>query len=349
MVLGIYGVKFTQSERLGGGNSFATAPVNTNKANMWDVYKADGAKDVENLSTVDAMAKLNAINNPKDVKEAQKKAKAMEKMAKLSKTMQDKNFLNLTQKHMDAFKLLDVNPALSGLTGELYEKLIGITSQNVYLIQKLELSSMQDLSADEINKICNDISKAAKELEKDAKKIRAGILKAGAYSEAMMKIDDPEKKAKYEKLANETVKSLPDAFKNKAEAAEVQDRLEELNGGEDVEEQAEDEISENNDLPESDELGEVGDFQSPFLYDDDGTLLIEKFEAENTAEDNAGEISETSGDENSNIDDNSDNELKKIRDEYKKDLKEQKEKTGKDPEPIKDDQGRIVKSLLDVE
>lgn len=346
MIFGIYGVKFTQSERL-GTNLFATAPVSTNKANMWDVYKADGAKDVENLSTVDAMAKLNAINNPEDVKEAQKKAKAMEKMAKLSKTMQDKNFLNLTQKHMDAFKLLDVNPALSGLTGELYEKLIGITSQNVYLIQKLELSSMQDLSADEINKICNDISKAAKELEKDAKKIRAGILKAGAYSEAMMKIDDPEKKAKYEKLANETVKSLPDAFKNKAEAAEVQDRLEELNGGEDVEEQAEDEISENNDLPESDELGEVGDFQSPFLYDDDGTLLIEKFEAENTAEDNAGEISETSGDENSNIDDNSDNELKKIRDEYKKDLKEQKELTGKDPEPIKDKKGRIVKSLLD--
>ena len=37
-------------------------------------------------------------------------------------------------------------------------------------------------------------------------------------------VDDPEKKAKYEKLANETVKNLPDAFKNKAEAAEVQDR-----------------------------------------------------------------------------------------------------------------------------
>ena len=339
MIFGIYGVKFTQSERL-GTNLFATAPVSTNKANMWDVYKADGAKDVENLSTVDAMAKLNAINNPEDVKEAQKKAKAMEKMAKLSKTMQDKNFLNLTQKHMDAFKLLDVNPALSGLTGELYEKLIGITSQNVYLIQKLELSSMQDLSADEINKICNDISKAAKELEKDAKKIRAGILKAGAYSEAMMKIDDPEKKAKYEKLANETVKSLPDAFKNKAEAAEVQDRLEELNGGEDVEEQAEDEISENNDLPESDELGEVGDFQSPFLYDDDGTLLIEKFEQ-------PGYDAVAEAKENDKAEKDADKELKKIKDEYKKDLKEQKELTGKDPEPIKDKKGRIVKSLLD--
>ncbi len=335
MFLGINDVKFAQSERV-SGNPFATAPVKTNKANMWDVYKADGAKEVKNISTVDAMAELNAINKPQDTK----KIKAMEKMAKLSKSMQNKNFLNLTQKHMNAFKLLDANPALSGLVGKLDEKLIGITSQNVYLIQKLELSSMQDLSADEINKICNDISKAAKDLEQDAKKIRAGILKAGAYSEAMMKIDDPDKKAKYEKLANETVQNLPDAFKNKAEAAEVQDQLDELNGEDGVEEQSADEFEENNDFSEADELGEVGDFQSPFLYDEDGSLLIEKFEQPDYNP-------EAEAKENDKAEKDADKELKKIKDEYKKDLKEQKELTGKDPEPIKDKKGRIVKSLLD--
>lgn len=335
MYLGINDVRFAQSECV-SGNPFTTTPVNTNKANMWDVYKADGAKDVKNISTVDAMAKLNAVNKTQDVK----KAKAMEKMSKLSKSMQNKDFLNLTQKHMNAFKLLDANPALSGLADTLNEKLSGINAQNLYIIQKLELSSVQDLSADEINKICNDISKAAKDLEQDAKKIKTGLLKAGAYSEAMMKIDDPEKKAKYEKLANETVKNLPDAFKNKEEAAEVQDQLDELYGEEDVEEQSMDEIEENNDFTEADGLGEVGDFQSPFLYDEDGSLLIEKFE-QSDYEPEAEAI------ENDKAEKDAEKELQKIRDEYKKDLKEQKELTGKDPEPVKDEKGRTVKSLLD--
>ena len=117
MYFGITNVKLAQAEKV-NGNPFATAPAKTDNVNMWDKFKAENAQDVEKMSTVDAMAKLNAVNKPQDAK----KVKAMEKMSKLSKAMQDKNFLNLTQKHFDAFKLLEANPALRDLADTLDEK-----------------------------------------------------------------------------------------------------------------------------------------------------------------------------------------------------------------------------------
>lgn len=363
---GLTEIKAVQAGVTTGRNVYATAPASNNVKNLWDGYAETKGSDTAKMSTIDAMATLNAVNKTENTKDVQKKSKAMERMAKLSEAMQNKDFLKLTQKHSDALELLKANPALSGHVKTLEEKLQGITAQSVYFIQKLELSSGQDLSADEINKICSEITNSAKKLEKDAQTIKMGILKAGAYSEAMMKIDDPEKKAKYEKLANETVSNLPDAFKNKAEAFEVREQL--LNESEDdaeietgdfkspflydddgtlLIEKFEAELGIKVPGPEEEEI-ETGDFKSPFLYDEDGTLLIEKFEAElGIKVPGPDENINASDDSGNKLDENSNKELEKIRKEYEKDLKEQKETTGKDATPIKDEKGRKLRSVLE--
>ncbi|MBQ8211468.1 MAG: hypothetical protein IJZ27_02930, partial [Treponema sp.] len=52
--------------------------------------------------------------------------------------------------------------------------------------------------------------------------------KTGAYAEAYMKVDDEEKKEKYEQKAKDIVANLPDAHKNKAQESALEEEMEQV-------------------------------------------------------------------------------------------------------------------------
>lgn len=209
--------------------------------NPWVTYfNSNNSQQKTQVNTYDAMAQLNAMNeqqhvngkknlSPEEVKEAQKKAKAQKKLAQLSEQLQNDKELSLTDKHIDALNMIQDCSPLMHLNDTLKQKIEGVFSQSIFLIQKVTLAQMQgDMGSSEIMKVIEDIKKAEKQLKQDWKKISIGIIKTGGYVEAYMKVDNEEKKEKYEQKAKEIVANLPDAFKNKNDTTAVKEEMQQL-------------------------------------------------------------------------------------------------------------------------
>lgn len=323
--------------------SYISVPyINTAYENPWAKYFASNAEEnskvtaVKQVNTYDAMAQLNAMQEAEksgkttsveEGKDADKKAKAQKKLAKLSKALQKNDSFKLTQKHIDALNMLKNNPDLAGLNKMAKEKIDSVSNQNAFLLSKVMLTqNQQDLTADNILSVVNDVKQMFTQLQKDWQKIASSLIKAGAYSEAMMKVDNSDKKEKYKSKAYELVLSMPDAFRNKAEAQAVEQELEELEA---QETENDGEISENdNDLEGN--CPEVNVEQSsesnPFaIADENKTPQVEETDAaeydleeDDDAVDDTAELSQAPAEEK-------DDELEDLKKEVKKELKKQKQ------------------------
>lgn len=206
--------------------------------NPWvNYFNSNNSQQKTQVSTYDAIAQLNAMNeqqqvkggkklSPEEVKEAQKKAKAQKKLGQLAEQLQNNKELALTDKHIAALNMIQDCSPLMHLSDTLKQKIKGAISQSIFLIQKVTLTQMKgDMDASEILKVIDEVKQADKQLKQDWKKISSGIIKTGAYAEAYMKVDDEEKKEKYEQKAKDIVANLPDAHKNKAQESALEEEM----------------------------------------------------------------------------------------------------------------------------
>ena len=242
-----------------GQDSYVSAPAAKVYENPWTKYfsssENSSVQPVKQVNTYDAMAQLNALNeaekaqkpetsSAQNSKETEKKEKAQKKLSKLSEALQNNKSFEMNQKHNDALNMIENNPDLASLAKPIKEKLASVFNQSAFLQSKVLLTQSQsDLTADKILGVVNEVKQMFAQLQKDWQKITSGLIKTGAYSEAMMKVDDDEKKDKYKAKAYEIVASMPDAFRNKQEAQEVEQELEDLDAAKDAQDMEDETIS----------------------------------------------------------------------------------------------------------
>ena len=328
-------------------NSFAVNPyqytsnpvAQTQTENPWVAYfNQNNSQQKPQVSTSEAISQLNAMHeqeqvnggkklSPEEAKEAKKKADAQKKLAKLAQQVEKNNVVNITQKHIDALRMIKDCSQLQHLGQELNEKILGAADQSSFILNKLTLAQMNgNMDSSQILKVVEDVKKSYEELKQDWKKISNGVIKTGAYAEAYVKVDDDKKKEKYEEKAIEIVASLPDAFKNESEAAAVESEIEELNkekasdtnepssevenvSGEDVSTVVEDVPVQESQEAES---------PNPFASSDKETEGSDKESNVDTSTSNAG-----SSEKSEKIEE--DSEIKELKKEVQKELKKQEQ------------------------
>lgn len=312
--------------------------------NPWVTYfNSNNTQQKSKVNTYDAIAQLNAMNEqgkvdgkkqltPEEVKEAKAKAKAQKKLGQLSEQLQNDNEISVTEKHIDALNMIQDCSPLMHLSDTLKQKIKGAVSQSIFLIQKVTLAQMKaDMDSSEILKVIDEVKQANKQLKQDWKKISSGIIKTGAYAEAYMKVDDEEKKEKYEQKAKDIVANLPDAHKSKAQQSALREEMDQVikEQNSETEDVSGDEGStiETVDTAEA-EVAPVETTSDANPFADTTDSKESEIEISENDEDTSVESDNTtsSGTKSSNKPEiEEDPELKDLKDEVQKELKKQRE------------------------
>jgi hypothetical protein len=342
MITGLFGVNNSQTTPISSTtNPFSKSQVNVTGNNVvWNGYFASNKKSGK-VSTIEAIEQLNKMKesesvqktNPKDVEEASKKTVATNKLNKLFKIIQNQDFLKITEKHQNAIKILKANPATGALEKAFSNKLEAVNSRSMNLLETLSEALSSDFDAAKINEIAKVAKEATEKLMKDSQKILAGLIKAGAYAEAMLRVNSKEKKNEYENLANEVVEGLPDPSKDSEGTIFATN-------------------TETEDIDTSEETN-----NNPF--GEDSGMLAQEITSDilsvNTDEKKTDEQTDEQTDDNEIIEEEistttENDESDKVLDKIKKDVVEElKKENGDDKlnlEPIKDEEGKTITSLL---
>jgi len=330
---------------------YTASPVRASELNPWSKYFASYSQSGTNddIKPYDAIAQLNELQNQQktdetkskktnNTAETKRKEKAKKKLAKFSQNMQKDNSMSITKKHANAMTMILRNPQLTHLVSAIEGKIVAKTMQEVYLIQKAEVSQQQDLTADELENLVSSLQQKLSQLKNDWKKISSGIMKAGAYSEAMMRVDNDDKKSEYAQLAENVVAGMPDAFKDKEDMKHVKEAQEELmNEAPQDDEILIAETSENADLQAStgeapaaaitadsaatgDEVTETADAEET-----EGTdKAAEAEDAEDTENEDKADNNEVSKSNNNETSAEDDKEIEKIKKEVLAEMEKQK-------------------------
>jgi hypothetical protein len=333
MVQGIYEIGNLQAKQ------YTTNPFKKNfmcfvNNNLWDNYSTTNTKRDEKVKSSEAITYLNNIQNkenaqkvtPKNAEEITKKTVATKKLDDLFKKLQKKEYVQITEKHQSAIKLLQENPALSALKDSILAKLGAVGERSLGLLEALSQARCEDLNSTKINSVIRVVKDASEQLMKDAQEILAGLVKVGAYSEAMLRVNSDDKKHKYEEMARKIAEGLPDPSKeqdiNISSSSESIAEEEVINPFGD--ENSNNEIS----LAVQTEIQELNNKQD----------ITDESES---PEENVNEVSENISSKGQD----KESDLDKIKKELVKDIKKEKGEQAGD-EVLKDALGSSMKSLL---
>jgi hypothetical protein len=188
------------------------------------------------------------------------------------------------------------------------------------------------------------MTKSAEQLSKNAQKILSGLVKIGAYSEAMLLVNDDTKKEKYRDIAVSIESTLPDVSKLDIQSGAGSSTENEIESAYDTENST-DETNEttsagnDNNVPE---LNTSGSDDNPFAMTNitsetsDNTISSSDSTVDDTSDDN----SETA-DKTEKTDSDDTKELSQLKDEVKDEQKKHKAKNY-----LTDSFGNILSSVL---
>jgi hypothetical protein len=323
-------------------NPFATKIV----SNCWDGYSMN--RTPVKISTAEAIQKLNSIQNKdkaNETNETKKVSKAKKKMSKLLQKLQKENVIVMTKKHKNSMKLIKANPDLSYLYDTVASKLCALTDQNINLINTVANSLEENLTSDNINSLISNVTKAREQLVKDGQKILSGVVKMGAYSEAMMLVDDDKKKDKYQKAAINIAGSLPDVNNKGLIVSSASNSVENLDDTEREDEKAE--TSQENTVDNNPfDTNNLFAFQ---LSSNEHEKIDDISENDNSKTDDLNdeksEISDNNNSSNQEVQDEKgekDSEIAQVKKEVEEEIK--KQKSGK--KVLKDANNEVLESVL---
>jgi hypothetical protein len=277
------------------------------------------------------------MQNAKKSDEAKKVEKEKKKMSKLLQKMQKEDVIKMTKKQGNAMKLIKANPDLAFLYDGIVTKLSAVLAQSNNLLGTIIESLGSDLTSDRLNSINSSVTKAREQLAKNCQKILSGITKIGAYSEAMMQVDDKKKKDKYQNAAITITESLPDVSKNELKLSSSSISTENI-------EDAEETRDENVEISQENSTDKENPFASQTNNDKQQVTENNTEDKTSKSEDIDDESSESNVNNSSNQEtkDEKDSEVENLKQEVKEEIK--KQKTGR--KILKDADDKILSSVL---
>jgi hypothetical protein len=322
-------------------NPFATK-VNSNNT-LWNGYFTTDNEKSSKMTTAEGIEKLNSMKkNTEQAKEAKKVEQEKKKMSKLLQKMQKENAIKMTKKQSNALQLIKANPDLAFLHDGIITKLNAVLAQSANLLSTVIESLDSDLTSDKLNSINSSVTKAREQLVKDGQKILSGIVKIGAYSEAMLQVDDKKKKDKYQNAAITIAGNLPDVSKQEVKLSSSSNSVEDIENNEETD-------SENIEISQENSTDTINPFASQ--TDNDEQQVTENVTEDKTSKSEDVEDTDDTDDELSDNVSNStkqeskdekDSEVETLKQEVKDELK--KQKTGR--KIIKDANDKILSSVL---
>jgi hypothetical protein len=294
-----------------------TANVNSNN-NLWNGYFTTDNEKSPKMTTAEGIEKLISMKkNTEQAKEAKKIEQEKKKMSKLLQKMQKEKAIEMTKKQSNALNLIKSNPDLAFLYDGIVTKLSAVLAQSNNLLSTVIESLDSDSTSDKLNSINTSVTKAREQLVKDGQKILSGIVKIGAYSEAMLLVEDDKKKDKYRNSAINIAQSLPDVSKKELKLSSSSNYVENIEEPEDENIKTfQDDTADNNKLfalqSNNDEIEKTEN-----ISEEDNSKT-------NNQNDNDSEISDNSNSSKQEIKDENDFETEQVKKEVEEELKKQK-------------------------
>lgn len=354
MVFGLYNVELGKTQFGSPYTNMGTRKA-TVQTNMWGKYftALNQKKQTTATNPYDSMAKLNNYYNSQNMN-AVKSAEEIEtqdidetqevqaqkpvdpkigiakgKLGKLTTALSKSDFPKVTQKLDNSIKLLLANPELSYLAAGFKEKLGAAAEKFSNLISKgMDSLSDDNLNASELNQLIDKIKDESKQLQSDWKKVISGYTKAGAYSEAMLLVNNDKNKNKYKEGALEAVADLPD-FRVEQNSAKSAASADETDNNQDVEtnpdnstdnELITDDFAQDINIETDTNISDISanPFETDTKVSEEAPVQTEDIDTE--LEESADNDVDGSSDSDS---DTNDNEINKLKDKVKEDLKKE--------------------------